>query len=185
MIDYLKHILSSRQKKLHYDKNLKPAAVLVPLFSDGEELHILFTRRSEEVFHHKGQISFPGGRPHEKDSDLRQTALRESWEEIGLKPEDVRILGELDDTPTVTTGFNIRPFVGIIPFPYSFKLNKAETTALLDIPFQALLDDSAYSHDAMDSEGIKQAAYVYHGQTIWGATARIVKQLVDILRDPR
>jgi 8-oxo-dGTP pyrophosphatase MutT (NUDIX family) len=182
MVDYLKHILSSRQKKLSIDKKLKPAAVLVPLFNDGKELHILFTRRSEKVFHHKGQISFPGGRPNKNETDLQQTALRESWEEIGLKPEDVQVIGELDDTPTISTGFNISPFVGIIPYPYSFKLNKAETTALLDIPLSVLLDDSAFLQDAVDSKGITQAAYVYQSQTIWGATARIVKQLIDILR---
>ena len=106
MDDYLKHILSSRQKKTINDKGLKPAAVLVPLFYVGKELHILFTRRSNKVLYHKGQISFPGGRPHKIDPDFLHTALRESWEEIGLKSEDIQILGELDNTPTITTGFN-------------------------------------------------------------------------------
>ncbi len=182
MVDYLKHILCSRQKKTLTDKNLKSSAVLVPLFNDGEELHILFTRRSNIVLHHKGQISFPGGQSHKDDSDLLQTALRESWEEIGLKPKDVQILGELDDIPTFTSGFNIRPFVGIIPYPYSFKLNQQETTEILDIPLSALMESSSCQNDAVGADGIKQVAYVYKGQTIWGATARIVKQLVDILR---
>ncbi len=123
MNEHLKRNLSTRVKKTLTDKKLKPAAVLVPLFYDGNEFHILLTRRSENVPHHKGQISFPGGQPHKKDSDLLQTALRESWEEIGLKPEDVQVIGELDDTPTLTSGFIITPFVGIIPYPYSFKLN--------------------------------------------------------------
>ena len=182
MDDYLKHILSSRQKKTINDKGLKPAAVLVPLFYVGKELHILFTRRSNKVLYHKGQISFPGGRPHKNDPDFLRTALRESWEEIGLKSEDVQILGELDNTPTITTGFNIRPFVGIIPYPYPFKLNPEETTEILDIPISALMQDSAYSSKVADAEGIKQETYVYKGQSIWGATARIVKQLLDILR---
>jgi 8-oxo-dGTP pyrophosphatase MutT (NUDIX family) len=183
MNDYLKNILSSRVKKTLVDKKFKPAAVLVPLFSDGNELQILLTRRSEKVFHHQGQISFPGGQPHKEDPDLLHTALRESWEEIGLKPEDVQIVGELDDTPTITSGFMITPFVGVIPYPYSFNLNLLETTGVFNIPISTLMENSAYREEAVDSNGVVQQAYLFQGNTIWGATARIIKQLLDMIKN--
>jgi 8-oxo-dGTP pyrophosphatase MutT (NUDIX family) len=185
MNDYLRQILSSRQKKKKLtDKDLKPAAVLLPLFTDGTEYRVLFTRRSEKVLHHKGQISFPGGQPHKKDSDLLQTALRESWEEIGLKPEDVEIIGELDDTPTATSGFIITPFVGIIPYPYIFTPNPQETTEIFDIPLSSLMNSSKLTQELADSGGKLQETYTYkyQGYSIWGATALIIKQLLDTIR---
>jgi len=107
-MDYnLRQIFSFRQKKILTDKKLKAAAVLVPLFSDGKEYRLLLTKRSNDVLYHKGQISFPGGKPYKTDSSLLETALRESCEEIGLDPKDVEIIGELDDTPTTTSGFLI------------------------------------------------------------------------------
>src|SRR4030042_879372 len=128
-MDYnLRQIFSSRQKKRSTDKKLNAAAVLVPLFSDGKEYHILLTKRSSTVLQHKGQISFPGGKPHKTDSSLLETALRESREEIGLQPKDAEIIGELDDTPTKTSGFIISPFVALIPYPYKFVRNPHEIT---------------------------------------------------------
>lgn len=178
----LKQIFSSRQKNKLIDKNLKTAAVLVPLFNDGKEYHVLLTQRSDDVLLHKGQISFPGGKPHKTDANLLDTALRESWEEIGLKPKDAQIIGELDDTPTKVTGFIISPFVALIPYPYEFIKNPRETTEILFVPLSVLMDNSNFNQEPMDNDGIPNYTYEYKGRIIWGATARIIKQLLDTLR---
>ncbi|MBM3183280.1 MAG: CoA pyrophosphatase, partial [Chloroflexi bacterium] len=99
----LKKALSSRFKRKISDQRLVKAAVMLPLFCKDGQYHILFTRRSNEVMHHKGQISFPGGAKHGDDASLLDTALRESCEEIGLQARDVEVLGELDDAPTSTS----------------------------------------------------------------------------------
>ena len=114
---------------------------------------------------------------------MLQTALRESWEEIGLKPEDVQVIGELDDTPTMTSGFIITPFVGVIPYPYSFRLNLQETTEIVDVSLSVLMENSAYQKEAVDTNGVTQKAYIYQDYTIWGATARIIKQLLDAIKN--
>ncbi|MGC8603366.1 MAG: NUDIX hydrolase, partial [Desulfomonilaceae bacterium] len=94
------------------------AAVLVPIFRKDANLHLLLTQRSEMVEHHKGEISFPGGKLDVSDPDLRSCALRETLEEIGILPQDVKIIAELDDFYTVATNFHVVPFVGFIPYPY-------------------------------------------------------------------
>jgi 8-oxo-dGTP pyrophosphatase MutT (NUDIX family) len=184
MKDQLKQIFSFRKKKYVTNKKLKAAAVLVPLFHDGNEYRVLLTRRSHEVFHHKGQISFPGGKPSKSDSSLLDTALRESWEEIGLQARDAEIIGELDDTPTKTTGFNISPFVALIPYPYSFVRNLHEIDEILDIPLAAFLDTAHCKQGRArnKSEMTIDFRYECNGRIIWGATARIIKQLVDTLK---
>lgn len=137
------------------------------------------------MLHHKGDISFPGGKPYKTDFNLLETALRESWEEIGLDPGDVEILGELDDTPTTTSGFLISPFVALIPYPYKFTRNPAEIAEILDIPITALMDKSCFKQkDLSDHNKTVKTAYTYEckGRIIWGATANIIKQLLDSLQ---
>ena len=184
-MDYnLRQIFSCRQKKRLTDKKLNAAAVLVPLFSDGKEYHLLLTQRSSDVLQHKGQISFPGGKPHKADSSLLETALRESWEEIGLDPKDVEIVGELDDTPTITSGFLISPFVALIPYPYKFIRNPHEIAEILDIPLSDLMDKSRFKQEHVidNNETVTTYTYEYNGRVIWGATANIIKQLLDSLQ---
>ena len=179
----LKQSLSSYRKKRIIDDKLASSAVLVPIFSKYNQHHILFTQRSNQVAYHKGQVSFPGGAHSEIDSSFLDTALRESWEELGLEAKDVEIIGELDDIITTTSGFIISPFVGIIPYPYEFKKNPAEIDEIFDVPLSALLDDSNFNQtdQIIDDEPITIYSYEYAGWVIWGATARIVKQLLDIL----
>jgi 8-oxo-dGTP pyrophosphatase MutT (NUDIX family) len=184
MKNQLKQVFSSRKKKYIANKKLKAAAVLVPLFYDGKEYRILLTRRSHEVFHHKGQISFPGGKPSKSDTSLLDTALRESWEEIGLQAKDAEIIGELDDTPTKTTGFNISPFVAVIPYPYSFVRNPHEIDEILDIPLASFIDTAHCKQGRArnESEMAIDFRYECNGRIIWGATARIIKQLIESLK---
>lgn len=182
MKEKLKDILSSRQKISFEDKGLVKAAVLVPIFFKGGKYHLLFTKRSDRVPSHKGQVSFPGGAHSEADSSLLKTALRESWEEVGLKAEDAEILGELDDISTTTSHFNISPFVAFIPYPYKFTLSHDEIDEIFDVPISALShrDDWKLESYVFDNQVYINYTYKYEGRVIWGATARIVQQFLEI-----
>jgi 8-oxo-dGTP pyrophosphatase MutT (NUDIX family) len=183
-LDNLRGVLDLRVKQtiILHNAPLSPAAVLVPLFEKGNEFHILFTKRTETLEYHKGQICFPGGARHETDRDLKDTALRETFEEVGVNPNDVRILGELDSMGTVTSNFLITPYVGIIPYPYEFQVSADEIETLIEVPISALLDEHNYREEAYDLNGELLTGFVfeYQGNVIWGATARIIRQLIEI-----
>ena len=182
MKERLKHALSQRQKQQIVDARSISSAVLIPVFDKQGEYHILFTKRTDRVRDHKGQISFPGGAYEEQDGTLRNTALRETTEEIGLAPEAVELLGELDDMPTLSSGYIISPFVGIIPWPYPFKIDPIEVDKLIEVPIPALLDKNNLHPftEVMDDQEIATYAYHYQGNIIWGATYRILSQFLDI-----
>ena len=182
MKEKLRQFLASRQKTRLSGRGLTEAAVLVPVFGKAGEYHILFTRRSDQVLHHKGQISFPGGARSEVDASLLDTALRESWEEIGLEAKDVEILGELDDTPTTTSNFNISPFVALITYPYEFSLNRYEIDEIFSIPVSALLHKANKKEDysTFGNDVSVNYSYEYEGKVVWGATAQIVQQFLEV-----
>ena len=179
----VKEILSRRQRNTVVRTDLKPSAVLVPIYERDGAWYIVLTKRSENVEHHKGQISFPGGAYDEEDGDLETTALREAFEETGIRPEDVEILGMLDDQATFTSNFAITPFVGTIPYPYEFTVSRKEVEELIEAPVPALLDPSCFSPQTPDSEGELHpwGYYRYGGHNITGITARILKQLLDLV----
>ena len=183
MKDRVRSVLSRRQRKVVADPRLRKAAVLMPVYEDGDGLHILFTRRSEEMPQHRGQIAFPGGGQHPDDPSLLATALREAEEEIGLRPGDVEILGELDDTATATSHFIVSPFVGFIPHPYSFRVNAAEIVELIPLPLSLLCDPSRFREELWDRDDAKIPVYFYMvgSHVIWGLTARILKQFLEAL----
>lgn len=182
MKDKINQALHLRPKNRIEDKKLTPAAVLIPVFCKGGEYHILFTKRSDKVPYHKGQVSFPGGARHKSDSSLLETAIRESWEEIGVKPEDVEILGELDDACTITSSFAISPFVAFIPYPCKFKMSPDEIDEIFDLPISALLCKANFRQEYYvdGDEIVDSCTYEYGGWFIWGATARILKQFLDV-----
>ena len=182
VMEKLRQSLSRREKQYITDSSRVPSAVLLPIYCKQGEYHILFTKRTEKVKNHKGQISFPGGAYEEQDGTLVNTALRESTEEIGLKAEDVEILGELDDTATTTSSYTISPFVAAIPWPYRFKRDKHEAEEIIEVPISALLDkDNVHLEtEFIDNEVVASFFYNYQGRVIWGATARILNQFLDI-----
>ena len=185
-IDQIRAILSTRNRTVIENPSLARAAVLVPLFKKGEDCHIVFTKRTDTVRYHKGEISFPGGVFDKKDLELKRTALREAFEEIGLEENDVQIIGMLDDIVTITQ-FIVTPFVGLFSYPYPFELSSIEIAELIEVPVSSLLDEDCYSEREIIRGTRKEIvyAYQYESHIIWGATARILKQFLDMIQHPR
>lgn len=174
MKQQIEKILRHRKKEEITGENLKASAVLIPIFYNEGQYHILFTERSDAVVFHKGQVCFPGGTQEPSDSSLLQTALRECEEEIGLEAKDIEILGELDDILTYVTNYVISPFVAFIPHPHSLKTNGREVKGAFSVPLSFLIDEANFKQDSY--------AYEYEGHIIWGATARILRQFIDLLK---
>ena len=181
VIEKLREALTKREVLHVSDSKRKVAAVLVPIFLNAGQYHLLFIQRTERVKDHKGQIAFPGGTYKNADGLLLNTALREAEEEIGLAQSDVEVLGELDDT-IVPTNYVISPFVGLIPYPYDFKLDKWEVEELIEVPIIALLDKNCFSESItiQNGEEIDTYFFKYGDRSIWGATAKILKQFLEI-----
>jgi len=182
LIDQIGKTLSSRKRRVIEHPPFSHAAVLVPLFQKDGDCHLLFTKRSEEVKYHKGEISFPGGVVDEEDRELIHTALREADEEIGLKESDVQIIGVLDDIVTITE-FIVTPIVGLFSYPYPFKISEVEIAELIEVPLASLLEEDSFSEREIFRGGQREVvfAYQYERHVIWGATARILKQFLDLI----
>jgi 8-oxo-dGTP pyrophosphatase MutT (NUDIX family) len=156
--------------------------VLVPLFLAAGQPHAVFTRRRADLRRHAGEISFPGGRRDPEDADLKDTALREAEEEIGLPRSEVRVLGELPPTSTFVTNYVIHPFVGEIPAGLAWQISEREVDAVLEFPLDALRESRTRTR--MERRGIsfETDAYVLEEHLIWGATARILESLLERLQ---
>jgi 8-oxo-dGTP pyrophosphatase MutT (NUDIX family) len=179
----LKETLAQRQVLRIENSSFKPSAVLVPIYFQGDCHYVVFTRRTELVRYHKGEISFPGGGYHPQDSSLETTALRESYEEIGLAPGDVEVLGELDDIITLKSDYIITPFVGSIQPGYQFRMSDIECAEIIQIPMTALLDEGCYREEPIlvkDGKAFQPYVYYYQKYKIIGATATILKQFLAI-----
>jgi len=174
--------LADRRRRVVDSESLIPAAVLLLLTNRGGP-HVVFAKRTEDVAHHKGQFSFPGGIVETWDGSRLETALREAQEEIGLPPSAVEILGTLDDTETRATQFVITPFVGMISRPVSYTPDGKEIERVLEVPLEALLDPANVRVEMWERDGEVHPVYFYeyNGETIWGATARILKQFLDLV----
>jgi 8-oxo-dGTP pyrophosphatase MutT (NUDIX family) len=181
MKESLRKALAGREKRTIIDCKLKESAVLVPLFLKDGKYHIIFTKRTEHLSRHSGQISFPGGARHDDDKSLLETALRETFEEIGVKQSDVEILGELDDTATLSY-FCITPFVGIVPYPYEYKQDLYEVEEIFDVSLEDLMNTRRKEETRVIGEKpFKVYSYEVNGRVIWGATAWILTGLLDII----
>jgi 8-oxo-dGTP pyrophosphatase MutT (NUDIX family) len=174
--------LAARARRVVPRGPLVQAAVLVPIVDRGEP-HLVFAKRSEQVSHHKGQISFPGGTFDRGDASLLEAALRECEEEIALPRHRVETLGALDDTETVATQFVITPFVGVIREPVAWQPDGREIEQVVEVPFAVLADPRTLRVEHWERDGVTRPVYFYDwgGEPIWGATARIVKQYLDVL----
>jgi 8-oxo-dGTP pyrophosphatase MutT (NUDIX family) len=163
---------------------LRPAAVLVPLVDRADGMGVLLTLRDSSLPHHAGQISFPGGRIEAHDSTATETALRETEEEIGLPRRHVEIVGRLDDYIT-GTGFLIAPIVGLVRPPYELRPDPAEVAGVFEVPLAFFLDPANHRRESRVFNGVERRFYAmpYGDKYIWGATAAMLMNLYDLLRD--
>ena len=163
---------------------LRPAAVLVPLLWCQEQWHLLYTRRTETVQSHKGQVSFPGGAVDPEDRSPEETALREAHEEIGLAPGDVRVLGRL---PALATNsyYLVTPVVACIRWPYPFNPSPKEVSRVFTMPLAWLGNRSHWEERRRTNRLGYEEDVVYYqcydGETLWGVTGRITVEFLQIL----
>jgi 8-oxo-dGTP pyrophosphatase MutT (NUDIX family) len=155
------------------------AAVLVPLYVNQGRLHAVFTRRNDDLRRHPGEISFPGGRYDEGEPDLKATALREAQEEIGLPRDAVEIVGALQPTPTIATGYAVYPFVGLIEAGRTWTPSASEVAEVLELALDELLAGYARRRLVRRGVPIRTDTYEVGDNLIWGATARILADLFD------
>ncbi|MBW2345242.1 MAG: CoA pyrophosphatase, partial [Deltaproteobacteria bacterium] len=182
----IKDVLSDRTYKRieNSSSSYVHAAVLIPLLDDGGVPEVLFTKRTDKVEHHKGQISFPGGAVDDGDGSFEDTALREAHEEIGLRQEDVEILGRIDDTLTLVSSFVVHPVVGFVPNSYDFVINRVEVKRIIKVPLYVFHPENPqYQRGSVEYEGMtyRAIAYEYNDDVIWGATARMMENFMNIL----
>ena len=177
----------SRHPRVALDRSdLISAAVLLPITDHGGP-HVLFTKKSEAVPHHKGQFSFPGGICEERDASRVETALREAWEEVGIPADAVEVLGLLDDTATRATPFVITPVVGIIRGALDFKPDGREIERVIEVPLDLLRDPTIFRTEIWERGGEPHPVHFYQvsvEDVVWGATARILKQFLELVDQP-
>ena len=182
--EIVKEVLAQRVTQTLADPSLTPAAILLVLYRKDGQYCVLLHKRSEQVEYHKGEISFPGGTQDQEDRDSLDTALRETEEEMGIRREDVTILGKLDEVAT-NSGFLIRVYVGTIEYPYPFKPSNLEIAEVLEVPIAVLQDPANLRVESSWDQGQPNTSYAYaFGQhLIFGATARILQQFLELLEN--
>jgi 8-oxo-dGTP pyrophosphatase MutT (NUDIX family) len=160
---------------------LRESAVLVPLLLREGTPHILFTKRPTTLRHHAGQYSFPGGSRDPEDATPLHTALRETREELGIDVSGVRVLGPLDEVPTLTE-FRIQPFVGVIPAGLEYRPNPDEVELILEVPLAQLMDPAIRRTERHSVRGVEYEVdfYTCGSHVIWGATGRILRNLLRL-----
>ena len=182
--EVIRKALSRRTTLSVDDPSLTPAAVLLIIYAKDGEYCVLLNKRSEEVEYHKGEISFPGGARDPEDKDFLDTALRETEEEMGINRKDVTILGELDEVVT-NSRFHVKVFVGSIAYPYKFKPSAVEIAEVLEVPIPSLNDPSNLRIETRWENGVPVStrSYAYKEHLIYGVTARILQQFLEVLAD--
>ena len=157
---------------------------MVLLYPKGGEYWVLLNKRSQDVEHHKGEISFPGGAADPVDKDPLDTALRETEEEMGIRREDIGLLGEMDEVAT-RSRFRVSVFAGTIGHPYEFRPSADEIAEIVEFPVRALLDKSSIRVDThWQADGPTTVySYAYGKHLVFGATARILQQFLQLLED--
>ena len=163
----------------------RPAAVLIPLTRIENRWHVIFTRRNNDLPEHSGQVAFPGGRADPGDSSPEETALRETYEEIGLKPSSVCLLGRMKSFLTITN-YKVKPVVGSVPWPFPIRLARVEVSRVFTVPFEWLADPSNHEvHQRSMPEPHPPIPVIYFkpydGEVLWGVSAYIMVNLLEIL----
>ena len=164
------------------DESLWPAAVLVLIYEHDGRPHVVFQKRTDRVDAHKGQVSLPGGGADPGDADLCYTALRETHEEIGVEPEDVEVLGQIDQIRTISN-FIVTPYVGWLSrYPYEWRFSEHEVAYLLEVPIEHLRDPLNFVPDRRMVNGREMVlpSYRFEEDLIWGATGRMMANFLDI-----
>ena len=164
--------------------DLTPAAVMVLLYPKEGDYCVLLNKRSQQVEHHKGEISFPGGATDPEDRDPLDTALRETEEEMGISRDAVRVLGEMDEVAT-RSRFRVRVFAGVIAHPCEFRPSADEIAEIVEFPVMALRDPASIRVDThWQGDGPANVySYAYGKHLVFGATARILQQFLQLLED--
>ena len=180
----LSRALAHRVKRTVGDASLKPAAVLLLLYPKDGDYCVLLNKRSDQVEYHKGEISLPGGARDLEDRDFLDTALRETEEEMGINPQDVTVLGQLDDVVT-RSRFLVRVYAGTIDYPYSFNPSPREIAEVLEVPITLLQDSANLRFETALEDGrlVTAQSYAYNEHLIFGATAKILQNFLALLKD--
>ena len=180
-----------RKELLEHNKSLikeaKKAAVMALFYPNKvNETYLVFIVRKSYDGVHSGQIGFPGGKPEPEDVNLEQTALRETWEEIGVKSNKVDMVCALTNLYIPPSNFNVYPFIGCSASTPKFKLQPSEVESIVEIPVQKLLDDSFQTYTKVSTSygpTVQVPAFNFDGHIIWGATAMILIEIVDMIKD--
>jgi 8-oxo-dGTP pyrophosphatase MutT (NUDIX family) len=182
LVERTRTLLARRGRRVVPPGPLIRAAVLIPIIDRGEPC-LVFAKRSNRVAHHQGQIGFPGGIVDPTDGSMFEAALRECEEEVALPRGAVELLGLLDDTETFATQFVITPFVGLVNRPVTWQADGREIERVLEVPFAALAAPGAIRTEHWERDGLTRPVYFFdwRGDTIWGATARILKHYLDLV----
>lgn len=185
LVDRVEQALADYTPRKVENPTAAAAAVLVLIHPRAGEPHVIFTERTNHVEHHKGQMSFPGGACDDEDDCHETTALRETWEEIGVEREHVRVIGTLDDMVTISN-FRVTPFVGVLEYEgaYPYSINDHEVARVVEVPLTFLLEEGNMELEVRQHQGreVLVPAFSYNGHRIWGATARMLHQLIELLR---
>ncbi|MCY4416613.1 MAG: CoA pyrophosphatase [Chloroflexi bacterium] len=183
-LDLIRDALEQREVVTAAPDGLMPAAVMLLLYRKDGDYCVLLNKRSMTVEHHKGEMSFPGGAKDPEDADFEDTARRETHEEMGIARDDITILGRLDDNVT-RSNFLVKVFVGTIPYPYDFHPSSIEIAEVVEIPLNVLRDPGSWRWDSRleDGERVAVRSYGYQNHLVYGATAKILDQFIEIVED--
>jgi 8-oxo-dGTP pyrophosphatase MutT (NUDIX family) len=181
--EHLQRVLLTPEEAIALEvRGAREAGVLVLLYThDPARPGVVFTRRRSDLRRHAGEISFPGGRRDPSDGDLLHTALREAHEEIGLDLDSIEVVGALQPTPTIVTGYAVYPFVAVTEAELTWSPSESEVDEVLELPIARLIDGYARRRVVRGGLPIRTDTYLVDDHLIWGATARILGDLLDRL----